>query len=54
MNPGSKSVVAQSSSTLAPTSEIVDPADVRAAIGKHGGGLKDVPPADLLAEPSAA
>ncbi len=40
----------QSTTTRTPPREVVVLAGVRTAIGKYGGGLKDVPPADLAAQ----
>ncbi len=40
----------QSTITRTPLREVVVLAGVRTAIGKYGGGLKDVPPADLAAQ----
>ena len=40
----------QSTITRTPPREVVVLAGVRTAIGKYGGGLKDVPPADLAAQ----
>jgi acetyl-CoA C-acetyltransferase len=40
----------QSATIPAPPREVVVLAGVRTAIGKYGGGLKDVPPADLAAQ----
>jgi acetyl-CoA C-acetyltransferase len=40
----------RSTETPAPPREVVVLAGVRTAIGKYGGGLKDVPPADLAAQ----
>jgi acetyl-CoA C-acetyltransferase len=43
-------MVDRSTKTPAPPREVVVLAGVRTAIGKYGGGLKDVPPADLAAK----
>jgi acetyl-CoA C-acetyltransferase len=43
-------MAAQFSTAPAPPREVVVLAGVRTAIGKYGGGLKDVPPADLAAK----
>jgi acetyl-CoA C-acetyltransferase len=40
----------RSAKTPAPPRDVVVLAGVRTAIGKYGGGLKDVPPADLAAQ----
>src|ERR1035437_3199066 len=48
--PRRQRMVIQSANAPASPREVVVLAGVRTAIGKYGGGLKDVPPADLAAQ----